>query len=85
MTALYGIVGNRLIAAKRRALNRESFIEDWLAADPTLAGLDALIVGRQVPTDHGKFIDLLAMDATGALIIIELKKTVPHARSSPRF
>jgi hypothetical protein len=27
-----------------------------------------------VPTDHGKFIDLLAMDATGGLIIIELKK-----------
>jgi hypothetical protein len=36
--------------------------------------LDALIIGRQVPTDHGKFIDLLAMDATGALVIIELKK-----------
>lgn len=33
-----------------------------------------MIIGRQVPTDHGKFIDLLALDATGALIIIELKK-----------
>lgn len=74
MTSLYGIVGNQLLPAKRRALTKESLIEDWLAADPTLAGLDAMIVGRQVPTDHGKFIDLLAMDATGALIIIELKK-----------
>lgn len=52
-------------------------IEDWVAADPSLLGLDALIIGRQVPTDHGKFIDLLAMDATGALIIIELKKDRP--------
>ncbi|MBE7733272.1 PDDEXK family nuclease [Devosia faecipullorum] len=74
MTSLYGIVGNQLLPAKRRALTRESLIEDWLAGDPTLAGLDAMIVGRQVPTDHGKFIDLLAMDASGALIIIELKK-----------
>lgn len=74
MTSLYSIVGSQLLPAKRRALTKESLIEDWLAADPTLAGLDAMIVGRQVPTDHGKFIDLLAMDATGALIIIELKK-----------
>lgn len=74
MTSLYGIVGNQLRPATRRALTKESLIEDWLAADPTLAGLDAVIIGRQVPTDHGKFIDLLALDATGALIIIELKK-----------
>jgi hypothetical protein len=33
-----------------------------------------LIIGRQVPTDHGKFIDLLAIDATSSLTIIELKK-----------
>ena len=74
MTALYGIVDGQLRPATRRALTKESLIEDWLAADPTLAGLDVMIIGRQVPTDHGKFIDLLAMDATGALIIIELKK-----------
>jgi len=49
-------------------------IEDWVEADPGLLGLDALIIGRQVPTDHGKFIDLLAMDAMGSIIIIELKK-----------
>ncbi|MBW3096245.1 hypothetical protein [Pseudohoeflea coraliihabitans] len=75
MTSLYRIVGNQLQPANRRALTKESLIEDWLAADPKLAGLDAMIIGRQVPTDHGKFIDLLALDATGALIIIELKKS----------
>jgi hypothetical protein len=74
VTSLYGIVGDKLRPAVRKALNKESLIEDWVAADPNLLGLDALIIGRQVPTDHGKFIDLLAMDATGALIIIELKK-----------
>lgn len=74
MTSLYGIVGDKLRPATRKPLNKESLIEDWVEEDPSLLGLDALIVGRQVPTDHGKFIDLLAMDATGALVIIELKK-----------
>lgn len=74
MTSLFGIIGGKLQPATRRALNKESLIEDWVEADPGLLGLDALIIGRQVPTDHGKFIDLLAMDATGGLIIIELKK-----------
>lgn len=74
MTALFGIVSGKLQPATRKILNKESLIEDWVEADPSLLGLDALIVGRQVPTDHGKFIDLMAMDATGSLIIIELKK-----------
>jgi hypothetical protein len=74
MTSLYSINDGKLRAATRRALAKESLIEDWVASDPALLGLDAMIIGRQVPTDHGKFIDLLAMDATGGLIIIELKK-----------
>jgi hypothetical protein len=32
------------------------------------------LIGRQVYTDFGKYIDLLAIDATGSIIIIELKK-----------
>ena len=72
MTSLYSIIDGKLRPAERRPLMKESLIEEWVAADPALLGLDALIIGRQVPTDHGKFIDLLAMDATGGLIIIEL-------------
>ena len=74
MTSLYAISDGKLRPAMRRALSNEKLIEDWVEADPSLLGLDAMIIGRQVPTDHGKFIDLLAMDATGGLIIIELKK-----------
>jgi hypothetical protein len=74
MSSLYSIVDGKLKPATRRALMKESLIEDWVAADPSLLGLDAMVIGRQVPTDHGKFIDLLALDASGALIIIELKK-----------
>ncbi len=35
---------------------------------------DLLRIGRQVVTDYGKRIDLLAMDAQGDLYVIELKK-----------
>lgn len=74
MTSLFAIVAGKLRPAQRKALAKEALIEDWVEADPGLLGLEALIIGRQVPTDHGKFIDLLAMDATGGLIIVELKK-----------
>lgn len=74
MTSLYQIRDGQLRPAIRRALSKEEMIEGWVAANPGLVGIDAMIIGRQVPTDHGKFIDLLAMDATGGLVIIELKK-----------
>ncbi len=45
-----------------------------MAADPALLGLDAIIIGRQVPTAHRNFIDLLALDRSGGIIIIELKR-----------
>jgi hypothetical protein len=33
-----------------------------------------LLIGRQVPTDFGKFVDLLAVDADGVIHVLELKK-----------
>ena len=70
---------DKLRPTTRKPLNKDGLIEDWVAADPSLLGLEALIIGQQVPTDQGKFIDLLAMDATSALVIIESKKD----RTSP--
>jgi Endonuclease NucS len=74
MTSLFKVQNGQLVRAERRALTQERLIENWVADDPSLLGLNALIIGRQVTTDHGKFIDLLALDRSGGLVIIELKK-----------
>jgi len=74
MTTLFKIENGKLVKATPRALSREALIEEWVAGDPALLGLDAIIIGRQVATEHGKFIDLLALDRSGGVVIIELKK-----------
>tara|TARA_R110002111_G_scaffold240432_1_gene302103 strand:- start:6631 stop:7737 length:1107 start_codon:yes stop_codon:yes gene_type:complete len=55
-------------------MESESKLEEVLAHDLGIADPSLLLIGRQVPTDHGKFIDLLAIDADGKLVVLELKK-----------
>lgn len=50
----------------------EKDLEDYLGGNPSLLGEDVLIIGRQVGTVGG-IIDLLAIDSTGAMSIVELK------------
>jgi hypothetical protein len=52
----------------------ESQLEDMIDADPSLIGTDLLLIGRQVPTAYGKYIDLLGIDSEGSLHVLELKR-----------
>lgn len=74
MTRLFRVSDQGLVESQRKALDLENRIEDWVARDLSLIGVDGIIIGRQVVTAHGKRIDLLAMDEEGNLIIIELKR-----------
>ena len=56
------------------ALEAESTLEDTLVADLSILSANLMLVGRQVTTVTGKFIDLLAMDSDGDLVVIELKR-----------
>lgn len=56
------------------SIETEKKLEDILAKDISILGQNLLLIGRQVSTAFGKFIDLLAMDADGNLIVIELKR-----------
>jgi hypothetical protein len=49
----------------------ESKLEDLIRSDPTILGEPLLLIGRQVPTEYGKFIDLLAVGAEETLHILD--------------
>ncbi|MCH8611574.1 endonuclease NucS domain-containing protein [Arsenicicoccus dermatophilus] len=55
-------------------LPMESWLENYLVADPDLIDPPLLIIGRQVRTAHGKFIDLLGIDNEGDVHVLELKR-----------
>jgi RecB family endonuclease NucS len=48
----------------------ESQLEDYIESDPALLGQRLLLIGRQVPTAHGGFIDLLAVDGDGIVHVL---------------
>jgi hypothetical protein len=63
-----------LTEIKRSSLDREARIEKWILNDVSLLSPDLLIIGEQVETASGNFIDLLCIDRSGSLVIVELKR-----------
>jgi hypothetical protein len=66
--------GGKLNRITPTAVGLESQLENYIESDPSMLGEGLLIVGRQVPTAHGGFIDLLAVDDSGNVNVIELKR-----------
>lgn len=52
----------------------EGLLEEQIMQDISILNRDWLLIGRQVRTAFDKLIDLLALDANGNIIIIELKR-----------
>jgi hypothetical protein len=71
---LWAVRDEKLTELHKQRLDSEDRLETWIAQDPSLLGMDVLIIGRQVRTSFGKKIDLLAIDDEGNLVIIELKR-----------
>lgn len=55
-------------------LDLEERIENWLEDDISIISKDLLVIGRQVETDFGGFIDLLCLNSNGDVTIVELKR-----------
>lgn len=67
-------VGDTPTRLKDSKLDSEHALEELIFKDMSILSDQWLLVGRQVPTAYNKRIDLLAMDISGSLIVIELKK-----------
>jgi hypothetical protein len=56
------------------SLDEEKRLEEYLDKDISIASPNWMVIGRQIYTDYGSYIDLLAIDRDGNLVILELKK-----------
>lgn len=74
MTTLYKVSSDELIPIRRQKLASEEVLEGWIANEPSIIGLDVLVIGRQIVTDFNGRIDILAIDREGDLSVIELKR-----------
>ncbi len=72
--AIWKMVDGRLERLPFGELERESHLEDVLVDDPSMIGLDILVVGRQVVTPYRGRIDLLGVDESGNVHVVELKR-----------
>lgn len=71
---LWDVSSNKLTEIQRAKLANEGRLEDWLAQDPSILGIELLLIGRQVNTKFGGRIDLLGVDREGNIVILELKR-----------
>lgn len=63
-----------LVELQQLRLDLEKRLEDWLKRDISILDPNLLVIGQQVQTDYGDFIDLLCLDEVGDLVVVELKK-----------
>jgi hypothetical protein len=71
---LWQIKDDQLEPMNKISLNLEKRLKKWIFEDISLLGLDLLVLGQEVHTAYGGFIDILAIDRDGNLVIIELKR-----------
>jgi hypothetical protein len=64
---------NQLDEVSKTKLELEKRIEQWIERDSSVLSDGVFIIGRQVPTDFGGFIDLLCL-ADANCVIVELKR-----------
>jgi hypothetical protein len=67
-------VDGALVPVPATKLDQESRLEDYIHENISIVRDDLWVIGRQVPTSFGHFIDLLAMDVNGTLTVLELKR-----------
>jgi len=67
-------LGGELERLEYSALESEARLQDVLVKDLSVVSPQLMRIGDKVRTDHGKEIDILAIDAEGTITILELKR-----------
>ena len=67
-------IDNGLQKVEFSSIETEQRLEEILEQDVTIIDSNLMVIGRQVPTGYGKYIDLLTIDLEGHLSIVELKR-----------
>ena len=71
---LWQVAGDKITDIDKTVLDNEKRLEDWVAADSSILGMELLLIGRQVTTSYRGHIDLLGIDSDANLVILELKR-----------
>lgn len=73
--SLWKVADEQLINVEKARLDSEDRLESWLEKDVSLLDMNLMIIGRQVYTRFGGYIDLLAINPDGDIVILELKRS----------
>lgn len=65
---------DELTEVRQTPLNLEERLQGWIANDVSVLDPDLLVIGREVETDFGGYIDVLCLDVAGDLVVVELKR-----------
>ena len=71
---LHKIEEGKLIEYTKTPVSTEFEIHDFIEKHPEILGKNIFVVGREVKTVDGNYIDLLGLNQNGDTIIIEIKK-----------
>lgn len=67
-------VSKNLSEISSGVLPSEQMLEDMIVSQPRILSSEWMLVGRQVGTGYGGWIDLLAIAPDGTLVVVELKR-----------
>ncbi|MGI5819535.1 MAG: hypothetical protein ACOX9R_15705 [Armatimonadota bacterium] len=73
-TRVWEIEGRELRPTESTSLDAEELLQEWIEGDIGIIDTDLLVIGKEVTTDLGDRLDLLAIDPAGQLVVVELKK-----------
>ena len=75
---LWKVESDDVIKISKGPLDYEHRLEKWLIEDITILSQNLAVIGSQVVSPYGKKIDILAINSSGDLVIIEFKRNKPN-------